>query len=221
MDIPTEIQLEIIEKLDIKSLNNLLKTNKYYRKLLDSYYTFFSNLLLNKHKINYKDSYNYIFLINNVRQNWFREDPYNPKSKYNLLKIIELSVNAEGKVIIFEYHNGYIVDRPYESPEPPEFMVKTDQIRINRKNMDDSDYPLQMLIQKLKNKKNKTKKDKESLIEAYKALLFGIYDFKENQIVEIPWTSEKSELIDANMHEEAEELEYIWELAFYPNEMAI
>jgi Leucine-rich repeat (LRR) protein len=211
MKIPYEILDIILNNIeDIESFINLYPTCKYIYSFLNTQK--FYKKMLNLYKVDYKDSTNFIYIQNNVRENWYRLHPYDKNSEHDYKRIFDLYMK-------FFFHKK--IDCSYEKDNGVIFNVCTRKLEINintininrtsgfiefpemsikRNKPSDKDYRLQMLISKLKKKWSFVKRKYNyssrekffhpvlyDLKQAYDALIFHQYDYDIGDTVYEDW----------------------------------
>lgn len=199
MQLPKEIVYEIMEYMEPDVLLIFIRTNKSY---YEYYKTNKSRIIiryLEQYKVDYKDPTNFIYIKNNVRQNWYRKVPNDMDSEYDMGEIFKLYMRYYGEKKI---ECDYVYSRGICITKSRHMIINYDEINVNRKSVrgwihyrynapDDEDYVIQQHIIKLKRKILKYGRDErmksilnKQLIDAYKALiLLDYYDYDmENRI---------------------------------------
>lgn len=207
MFLPYEIKEKILDEVvKLEDKNGILVVCLWHKLL--------AKRVLNIYGVDYKDSTNFIYIMNNVRQNWYRKDPYDENSEYDFYSLLKLYLkyyDEKGLSIIYNHYsklNGYIVYMEHKK----RYMAIDHCINVNRMRYvrseikrfkdgnkpDDKDYNLQITIRRLKKewdniKRYYSKKEMEScpplikrkLDNAYKALCFLEYNYDVNSNREI------------------------------------
>jgi hypothetical protein len=85
--LPPEVKYVIAWNSDVSTLKSLYGTSVGLRLIAIRV----SRRLLAKYEVDYKDPTNFIYIQNNVRQNWFRSDHYDSScDDYNFPALLEL-----------------------------------------------------------------------------------------------------------------------------------
>jgi hypothetical protein len=197
LELPREVIYEIMEYMEPDVILKFIRTNSVYyeyykqnkKKIIERY--------IDKYNIDYKDPTNFIYIKNNVRQNWYREDYKDIDSEYDLDKIFKLYMRYYDKKKIecdYMYSRGICITKNRR------MILKYDEINVNRKSVrgwinyryntpDDEDYDIQQYIIKLKKRIKRYGGDdkmncifRRQIIDAFKALLLLDYYDIENRI---------------------------------------
>ena len=142
MSLPAEILILILESSQPNMILPFSLLNKTWNQYINTHLQMISKLYLDKYKVDYKDPTNFIYIKNNVRENWFKI--HNHYDYFKLLKLYYKFFNSSVLNCSYKLHNEYFKET--------EFYIN----RMSRTSNtpDDSDYNIQNYIIKYKNKWN-------------------------------------------------------------------
>jgi hypothetical protein len=207
MYLPYEIKEKILDEvIKLEDKNGIFAVSLWHRLL--------PKRVLDIYRVDYRDSTNFIYIMNNVRQNWYRKDPYDENSEYDYYGLLSLylkNYDEKGISIIYNHYsklNGYVVYMEHKQRcMAIDHCININRMRYVRSEInrytdgnkpDDRDYNLQMTIRKLKKEWDNirhyySKKEllsspplvKRKLDNAYKALCFLEYNYDINSNREV------------------------------------
>jgi hypothetical protein len=215
MKLPMEIIEIIIENiLDPLSFRSMYLLNKniyYHCKEIEMNKC---KMLLDYYQVDYMDPTNFIYIKNNVRQNWFRESPFHFRARFNYHELMTLYIRCIHYTVVhyeYEQNNGY-----YYNPSDKKIHIDDEKFNINRFSCrnprslweyapNDADYPLQLVIRRLRKQWDKYRysydvqkfaKSRVELHNAYRALLYLQYNYVPNDSYRLPWYTYAEEPTD-------------------------
>ena len=210
---------------DIDVYINLYLTCKYFKKYFDKHKEYFCKKFLDIYNVKYKNPTDFIYIQNNVRENWYRVNPFFP-SKYNYIKIFKLYMKWYFHKSIdcsYQQKNGYSYNKYTRT-----LYVDINTININRIHYADEDYYLQCIIYRLKQEWERLSRSCDPISEhhhilielkyAYNALLFSQHDYEQGDSVHEYWGTSFSS--DSNTYEyqpHVTPMAYITSIPFYPH----